>query len=242
MRHANALAMMTSKLLKKIADAVLPQRCIMCRRRLLSSERHLCSECCLDLPPANIGLDAADNLMARMFWGVFPIEGATAVCSYLPGSSLSAVIHGMKYGHQPSLCRFVGKIIASNAMARTILDTADALVPVPLTPGRQAERGYNQSEQICLGISEQTGIPVLTNVLRRIRFTDSLTAMSMNERRRSICGAFGLDNQHAVEGLHIVIVDDVVTTGATISECLITMRDIPGLRASVVTFAMTNSM
>lgn len=193
----------------------------------------------MQLPRTMLGTDVTDNIFVRRFWGTLPIVGGTAVFVYHPGSELTNIIHKMKYGNRPTLCRFMGKVMAHHAMTRQLLSTADALVPVPITRHRHRERGYNQSLILCQGISDVIGTPIIPDVLLRTHFDISQTSLSHEERQHNIRGAFTLANADVLQGKHIVLVDDIVTTGATTLECLFTLSQIPGIRLSILSLAWT---
>lgn len=236
MKHANVLAM---GIWKRISEAFMPRQCAICRHRLLDSESLICSECAMQLPAIDLHGTSQDNNLARLFWGFFPIEGAATAYKYISGSVMTGLLHSMKYGHNAPLCQFAGQLMTMNDMIMNVLKDADVLIPVPLTVARQRERGYNQSEQICLGISRTTHLPVITDVLIRTKFTESQTAMTAEERIENIKDAFTIANTQLIEGKHIIIVDDVITTGATVSECILQLRNVPNLRISVLSFALT---
>lgn len=193
----------------------------------------------MQLPRTHLGSDAEDNIFARRFWGTLPFVSGAAVFVYRPSSELANAIHAMKYNHQHHLCHFFGTVMAADALVQQVLSSADVLVPVPLTARRQRERGYNQSELLCRGISSITATTVAADALKRTRFTDSQTALTRNERTENIRGAFALDNVSGLSGKHIVLVDDIVTTGSTTIECLFTLSQIPDVRLSILALAWT---
>lgn len=152
---------------------------------------------------------------------------------------MSRLVHTMKYGHRPDLCRFMGRIMASDPNVRNLLSDADVLVPVPLTASRQRSRGYNQSHLLCEGISSITHTPIDTRSLLRTHFGQSQTELTHDQRLTNISGAFTLGDTSNIEGRHIVLVDDIVTTGATMVECVNTLSRVPGLRYSILALGWT---
>lgn len=230
---------LTGGLGRVLLRTLFPPLCLCCGNRLLRGEEYVCTECMMQLPRTMLGTDVTDNIFVRRFWGTLPIVGGTAVFVYHPGSELTNIIHKMKYGNRPTLCRFMGKVMAHHAMTRQLLSTADALVPVPITQYRQRERGYNQSELLCQGISAVTSTPIITDALVRTRFDISQTALSHEERRENIRNAFTLHNADALQGKHIVLVDDIVTTGSTTIECLFTLSQVPNIHLSILALAWT---
>lgn len=230
---------MPRQYLRQLWRTLFPQSCCCCRGRLLSNEQYVCTTCMMDFPRTFLGSDARDNEFVRRYWGVNSAESGTAVFAYFPGSELASVIHAMKYGHKPDLCRFMGRAMTSSPLVMQIMATADALVPVPITEARHAERGYNQSEELCRGISDVAAVPVRTDALRRIHFSESQTALAHAERIANVEGAFALADCSGLEGKHIVLVDDIVTTGSTTLECQRILSTIPGVKVSIVALALT---
>lgn len=236
--------MMTiSKRLSAIASRLFgflfPQSCVCCGRRLLDQEQHVCTMCVALWPRTVLGDDHRDNIFARRFWGVVGLVNGTTVFCYVPDSGFAKVVHAMKYGNNQSLCWFMGRMIMSSPQAANLLADADVLVPVPINRQRLLRRGYNQSELLCKGISSVTGLPVITTALRRIRFVESQTLLTHQQRRENVRGAFALGDTSAIEGRHIVIVDDVVTTGSTTLECIFVLKDVPGIKISILALSWT---
>ena len=183
------------------------------------TERVLCVVCNLHLPRTNFHLDAYNNVMARLFWGIIPIERAAALFRYEAGSKVSNIIYDLKYHDQPEIGREMGRFVALSFIEANFFDGIDAIVPVPLTKKRQRQRGYNQSFCIAKGISRVTGLPKYDKVLCRTRFVQSQTQIGHWERQKNVENVFKLKDADAIRGRHILLVDDVVTTGATIAAC-----------------------
>ena len=184
--------------------------------------------------------DVHDNVLAQRMWAEMMVESATAAFVYVAGGVLRDVVHRMKYRRRPKLCRFMGKVMALEPLPHELLATADILLPVPLSKERQKERGYNQSEMLCEGISSVTGLPIARNALYRDSFGGSQTSMTVEERLQNIKGVFHLKDDSLLRNRHVVLVDDIITTGATCGECLKVLRDIPGIKVSVLSFGCTN--
>lgn len=242
-------------MLRSLIDFFFPPSCAGCGCRLLDGERHVCPRCLAEWPRPHVGDDPANSRFVKRFWSQAQVQSATAVYTYVPGSQLANVVHAMKYDGRGELCRFMGRVMAADERAYTIFTHADALIPVPITEARRKERGYNQSELLCEGISEITGLPIVTTVLRRTSFMGSQTTLTHDARAHNVKNAFALNHDNAsgtntskntsksvasIAGKHVVIIDDVTTTGATILECILTLRSIPDIKISVVTLAWTN--
>ena len=226
------------KLLRKILDAVFPPLCQVCRDRLVEGERLLCAGCIADLCVSKYK-DIHNNSLAKSYWGVFPVESALTVYNFSIGNKLAEIIHQMKYFHNEELCRFMGEIIAYDARVEELLCEADALIPIPITAEREKHRGYNQSLLICEGICRTRKMEIVTDILRRRLFYSTQTAMNRQQRSKNIQGAFEMANGEKLSGKHVVLVDDIITTGATTRECLYVLRSVKGIKISVLALGST---
>lgn len=228
-------------ILKDIRDFFFPRTCACCGKLLSSQEEGVCISCMASLPATGI-LNTPENEMERRFWGIYPIERATSLYYYARGGAVASILHGMKYHGRKRLCRQMGRIMGAELMGTGFFDGIDFIIPVPLHKNRMRERGYNQSELLARGISEITSIPVLTDVMRRIHNNATQTHKSAFERWENTEGLFGvMEKATLLSGKHILLIDDVLTTGATISACLDAMKIVNSVRVSVITLAWTKS-
>jgi len=226
----------------KLLDVVAPRRCVSCGRRLYTEESLLCVACHIESRRTHFEQSPKDNDMARLFWGLVPIEKAAALYFYHPGSHIANLIHTMKYRGRPLAAWQAGELLARHLAPTQFFNDIDVLVPVPLTWGRQWRRGYNQCVQMAKGISEVTGLPIAADALRRTRFTGSQTQLAHEERRRNVEGVFELRNAASVRGRHVLLIDDVVTTGATTLACLKELAKAEGVRVSVASLGFTRDV
>lgn len=146
-------------------------------------------------------------------------------------------LHALKFGGKATLARPLGDLLAETGEVVVPRRTVDCLVPVPLHPARQAERGFNQSSLLARRLSRRWGIPVAEGLLRRVRVTRSQTELSAAERAANVRGAFAVRRPSAVAGLHVLLIDDIFTTGATVSECCRVLLDAGARAAGVFTVA-----
>ena len=211
----------------------------MCGNRLSSSEDVVCVKCLMDIPFVNFTNRLLDNEMARLFWGQFPIERAATLFYYQPKSPPYKLIHNLKYHNAPYIGIMLGKLLAERYQPYGFFEGIDSIVPMPITWRRRWQRGYNQSEVFAQGISETTGLPVLNEVIKRIKFHDSQTHKNFTERKLNVDEAFKLADADKISGKHILLVDDVLTTGATIISCAKELSKAEKVRISVMTIGLT---
>lgn len=205
--------------LHQLLDLLAPRFCAVCGRRLLDMERVLCVACNLHLPRTNFQLNAYDNMMARLFWGTIPVERAAALFYYETSSSVCNIVYDLKYHNHPEIGREMGRLMANEFSEAGFFDGIDAIVPVPLAKKRLRQRGYNQSLCLAEGISRVTGLPVYNKVICRTTFVKSQTQIDRRERQENVADVFKMKDADAIRGRHILLVDDVITTGATTMAC-----------------------
>lgn len=195
-----------------------PDLCVVCNQRLMEGEQHVCTDCLLLLPKTNFHLHP-DNRLEQFFAGRIPFKRIAAYAYFVKGGSIQRIIHELKYNHNPKIGNFVGRLCAENIKGSDFVSDIDMLVPVPLHPKRQKERGYNQSLEICKGIAEVTGVPIDSNTLIRKINNTSQTKNSRFDRWENVADIFTLSNLETFKNKHILLVDDVITTGSTIESC-----------------------
>jgi len=200
----------------RLADTIAPRACCVCHNRLAISEEVICASCNIRLPRTRFAASPRDNEMAQNFWIQTPVEKAAALFYYSPRSETANIIYDMKYHHRPEIGTFMGRQTAAEFMQHHFFDDIDVIVPVPISKKRRKQRGYNQSEMIAQGVSEVSGVPVDTTIVSRGIFVDSQTHKHRWGRLENVATAFHLDKPEAVKGKHVLIVDDIITTGATL--------------------------
>lgn len=216
-----------------------PSLCITCGERLVSQEKYVCLKCWLDLPVCRFHHDS-DNKVAQLFWGRVQLEGATSYFQYRKGSRYQKLIHFIKYKGLKGLGFETGLRFGDVLAESDSFSAVDMLVPVPLHPRKQKERGFNQSEWIARGIADSMGKPVISENLFRKMFSSTQTRKSRFERWQNVEDIFGVNNPEAFENKHILLVDDVVTTGSTLEACATELLKIQGTRVSVATLAFAS--
>lgn len=225
----------------RFLDFVSPRLCVVCGRRLSPTERSLCSVCQLHLPRTAFQFTPDDNPMAQLFWHLVPIERAAAFIYFQSHSEMARMVYQLKYGNSPDIGEDLGRLMATDMQLARYFDGIDLLVPVPLTMKRQRQRGYNQSEMLACGISEITRLPIAAKALKRQAFHKSQTHLSRHERQENVNGIFVTTDADSLKGLHVLLIDDVCTTGATLMACAQALSLVEDIRISVLTLGFTKS-
>lgn len=224
-----------------LLDLISPRTCVVCGQRLSVSEETICSKCNLHLPRTGFQQDPYENMMAKMFWGQIPIERATALIYYEPHAETANILYELKYKNHPEIGEVVGRLMARELQMSNFFEGIDGIIPVPLAKKRQRQRGYNQSHELAKGISEITGLPIYNKVVRRTVFEGSQTSLGRWERNENVEQVFELKDAPTVQGKHLLIVDDVVTTGATIIACAKELCKAGGVRISVLSLGLAKN-
>ena len=219
---------------------IFPRQCAVCGKLLHEGEEVLCLKCNMDMPRTNYHR-LKDNPVERMFWGKVPLERATSYFFYRKGGDYRRILHQLKYGGRKDYGEIMGRFMAAELMPTDFFQGVDVIVPVPLHPRKQQKRGYNQSEYIARGVSAVTGIGMDTSVVVRIKHTDTQTRKFTYERWENVEGIFLLHHPGQFTGKHILIIDDVLTTGATITACADAFQAVEGVRISILTLAVADS-
>ncbi len=206
-------------MLTSLLDFISPRACRICGKRLSTAEEEICTVCNRHLPRTYYATTPYDNNLAKRFWGRFNVERAAALFFYESHNYPSKLIHDLKYHGKEGLGHWLGRITAEEFTREGFFDGIDLIVPIPITWRRRWKRGYNQSEAIAQGVAEVTGLTINTKMLKRTKFSQSQTQLSLSERMHNVEGAFLLCHEEDAIGKHILLIDDIVTTGTTVSEC-----------------------
>ena len=204
-------------LLEDTLGLIYPNICITCGGHLPMGVRYICPGCYHNLPRTNYHLER-DNAVEQIFWGRVPVKQATAFFHFTKGSKYQKLIHDIKYRGKKELGYELGKAYGGEISESPFLE-ADLIVPVPLHKRKQRRRGFNQSEWIAKGLAEAFHKPLVTEVLYRSAATQSQTRKSRLERWENVRDAFRIRAIEPFLDKHILLVDDVVTTGATLEAC-----------------------
>ncbi|MEJ6982527.1 phosphoribosyltransferase family protein [Pedobacter sp. P351] len=214
-----------------------PQLCSGCGKSLFKNESVICINCVYHLPYTNFHLDN-DNPVARQLWGRIPFNFAGAYLHFQKGSRVQNLMHELKYNNKPEVAFKLGEMYGRQLKSSADFQNPDVIIPVPLHPARQKKRGYNQSEYLAQGLAQSLNIPV-KYILSRNVFTETQTRKSRFVRYENMKDVFVGSRNQDLENKHVLVVDDVVTTGATIEACAFELLKIKGLRVSVAAIAFT---
>ena len=224
-----------SSLLRDLVHIFLPKVCLACDTSLLSHEEVLCTTCVYHLPLTDFHKDK-QNETAKQLWGKLDVQQAMSMLYLARSSRVEKLLHRLKYSNQPEIGEFLGRHYAKILLHTDVFATVNMIMPIPIHSSKLRKRGYNQSSQFARGLSEVSGIPWTDKILIRVKSTESQTKKRRIERYDNVEGVFALKDSTAVRDKHILLVDDVLTTGATICAAGNHLVD-AGAKVSVITIA-----
>lgn len=226
----------TRQWIDDILNLFYPKICQACGITLVRQENVLCLSCLMNLPRTGFTMNE-ENPVTRAFWGRVKVEFATSFLFFNKGGHVQELIHGLKYKQQKEIGFYLGSLFGKELKSSPFFKETDLLVPVPLHPKKLQQRGFNQSRIIALGMLESIDTAIDDTNLKRVVFTSSQTRKSRYERWENVRDAFKVENESEFEGKHVLLVDDVLTTGATLEACASVILSIKNTRVSVATLA-----
>jgi len=205
--------------LQDVLNLFFPQSCACCGKKLCKSETILCVFCEYNLPQTNAHL-FHDSPLAMLFWGRIRVSNVAALYIFQKGGRVQRLIHQFKYQGKKEIGEKAGRLFGQFLAQSETIRTADLIVPVPLHPKKKKKRGYNQSDYFAKGLSESLGIPWSDNVVQRLINSSSQTRRkSRYERWENVRDIFNVGNPELIRQKHVLLVDDVITTGSTMEAC-----------------------
>ena len=216
-----------------------PELCNACGNNLVSNENVICTSCSYNLPQTNFHL-YSDNRVAKQFWGRVPFVHCSAFLYFAKGSQVQNLMHQLKYNNKPEVGVKLGELYGHKIKESASFPLPDVIIPVPLHPVRYKKRGYNQSERFAAGLSNALGIPVDDKSLLRSSYTDTQTKKTRFRRYENMKDVFKINNSDALAGKHVLLIDDIITTGATIESCANILLDVTDLKISIAAIAFTD--
>src|SRR6185503_4119198 len=224
---------------ESLLHLVFPHVCDGCGSDLLNIESRLCIRCLASLPETNFEFHP-NNPVEKGFWGRLPIVSGSAHLYFTKESLVQHLMHQLKYRGNKELGVQLGRIMGNALRSSDRFTNIDALIPLPLFPSKEKKRGYNQATVLCNGIAEILNLPVLSNVILRPQHTETQTKKGRIERWKNIEGKFQLIAPEAIQNKHLLLVDDVVTTGATLEACANELSVAENVSLSIATLCIAS--
>ena len=215
-----------------IIDFAFPRYCPICNERMGKDEQYICFNCLSSLPRTNAHL-IKENPIEKLYWTHLPIEKATSFFFYDALESRQT-IYFTKYFNDPKVGEIIARVMAEELQEVGFFEGMDMIVPLPLHRNRKKKRGYNQCEFIAEGIKEVTGLPIERDVVRRMVDNTSQTHLLLSERKENVENIFELKHPEKIRGKHLLLVDDIITTGSTTISCGRELAKAEGVRISVI--------
>ena len=228
-----------SEWLREAAALLYPPHCPVCGTPLVPGEHTVCTLCRATAPLTGYWHEE-DNPLFRKFWGLLPVERASGFLFYIHGSDWQRMIHSFKYRGAWRTARAMGEWYGRCLAESGLYADIDVVVPLPLHPFKRIRRGYNQSEYLAEGIAAQLGVAIDRHSVVRCRNTAAQALKPRRERAGNVEGAFSVRRPERLAGRHILLVDDVLTTGSTMTACATEMlRAVPDCRISIAALALS---
>lgn len=219
---------------------LFPENCLSCNGIIEQGEKDICSICKFSLPRTGFHLDN-QNLVAQKFWGKIKVEHAISYLFFKKENNVQKLLHELKYNKQPQIGEILGNWYAQELLDNDFHKNFDIIIPVPMHPKKQKKRGYNQSACFGKGLAEIWGIPQLENGIKKLSNTVSQTKKSREERYENMKNGFEITNSEAIKDKNILLVDDVITTGATLEVCANLLLEQGAKTVSIATIAAAQS-
>jgi len=224
-------------LIDDFISLLFPRICAACGNSLWKQEETVCLSCEFHLPRTNFHL-SLENLVSRLFWGRVNLESAAAYLYFNKGNKVQRLIHQLKYKERRDIGIYFGRQYGQHLRYSPFFQTVQLIVPVPLHTKKLMQRGYNQSEQFAIGLGESMKIPVDPDAICRRKETETQTKKSRFRRWQNVADVFEVKDPGSLAMKHVLLVDDVITTGATLESCIRALSSIHGIRISVATIAV----
>ena len=222
--------------LADFVSLLFPELCAACRESLVANEHLICMDCTYNLPFTNFHLQP-ENIVARQFWGKIQLEGAYALYYFTKGGKIQNLMHQFKYRGIKQIGNLLGNIAGGQLIKNDVFNTVDLIVPVPLHKKRMQQRGYNQSTCFAEGLAQKLNATVDDNNLVRVTATETQTHKSRFARFENMQEVFTIKDPERLANKHILLVDDIITTGSTLEACGAELLKIEGLKLSVAAIA-----
>ncbi len=214
-----------------------PRICAVCQQPLVKNEEIICLSCQIKFPRTNF-LSLYENPLKDRFTGKVDVKYAMALFNFHKAGITQKLLHQLKYGNRPEIGQLAGRWLAAEIIKHNKQEEFDIILPVPLHKQKKRKRGYNQSDHFAMGIASALNILVHTTLIRRIRKGESQTHKTRMERWENVNQAFQVVDPDKLKEKRVLLVDDVITTGATIEACILPLKDHGVSEISVASIAM----
>lgn len=229
--------MLFLRFINDFLSLIYPKLCLACGQGLVTSEKSICLSCVYKLPYTNFHLQS-DNKVMKQFWGRVDVFAATAFLYFTKGSLVQKLMHQLKYHNQQEVGIELGKMYGKRLIETSVYNDADVIVPVPLHKTRLKKRGYNQSEQFAIGLAEIMKIKVDTSILQRQYASESQVNKSRYNRYTNMADIFVASYNSSYK--KVILVDDTITTGATLEACTIALKKVGYTQINIVGIAFSD--
>lgn len=223
---------------KDFISLFYPEVCLCCGEGLATQEEFVCTMCMYKLPKTNFHTQP-ENALRKSLWGRVEVNAAAAYCFYQKGNTVQDLVHELKYKGKKELGTYLGKWYGQELKQSPLYEKVELVVPVPLHRKKLKRRGYNQSAYFANGIAKSMGVICMEDALARTIDTETQTRKSRYSRWENVKDIFGVNKKEELIGKHVLLVDDIITTGATIEACVHTLNSIPVASVSVASIGYT---
>lgn len=227
-----------NKYYQAITHLFFPHNCLGCYTDVLHDQQFLCARCFSTLPETGF-FSHPGNMMEKIFYGRLPIQEAGCAYYFNHDSLLHKLVLQFKYQGRKDIGVFLGKLMMSQFILSARFKNIDLIIPLPLNKQKELARGYNQSQILAEEISEALHIPVISSAVTRKKFTETQTKKSRIDRWENMQNIFDIGDPSLLQNKHILLVDDIITTGATLEGCGLEILNVPGTKLSIATLAIT---
>jgi ComF family protein len=223
-------------LINDFLSLIYPRHCEACGNHLFQHEHHLCNYCKLNLPESHYHREA-DSELSRVFAGRVPFTKVMSLYVFEKSGRVQKLLHAIKYQKQKELALFLGKLYAARLLKDGAGEGIDLIIPIPLHEKKLRQRGFNQSEWFARGLASGLEIEMNAGLMKRQKETGTQTRKRKFERWENVEGIFEIAEKEILKNRHVLVVDDVITTGATIEAAWQSLKEIEGLKISVASIA-----
>ncbi len=223
-------------MLNELFSLFFPSVCMACGESLLKGEECICTYCRYHLPQTMYHLER-ENPLIKNFWGKVPVHSAAAYYYFYKGEKVQRLLHRLKYDGRKDIGKRVGQLYGHDLKKSDLFNTADLIIPVPLYRTREKKRGYNQSTVFAEGLADSMSIEFSEAVISRIKPSETQTRKNRFDRWENVNEIFLVNRSENLSGRHVLLVDDVITTGATLEACAIVLHNAFDIKISIAAIA-----